>query len=90
MQSQLEKNQLLRITAQIDLLERMKDIYVRTPGHDKFKEWIVSLMNQMPGMGENIAGDLTNLTGTLIGPSPATTAQETNTTDCTNQSPLES
>jgi hypothetical protein len=80
MQSQLEKNQVERITAQINLLERMKDIYVRMMGCERYKERIVSLMNQMPGMAD-VAGDLA---GTSIALSPATTGQDTNVTDVSN------
>ncbi len=86
MQSQHEKNQVERITAQINLLERMKDIHVRMMGRERYEERIVSLMNQMPGMAD-VAGDLA---GTSIALSPATTGQEANVTDVSNRSPLDS
>ncbi len=37
------------IVSQINVMQRMKDVYVRMMGQEKYKK-IVSLMNQMPGV----------------------------------------
>ena len=70
MQSQMEKYKVDRIMTQIDLMERMWDIYVRNMGREKYEARIVHLMNTMPGMEQDLPADLV---GTLIAaPSPAT------------------
>lgn len=50
MQSQVEINKVTRITNQINLMERMKEIYVRSMGIEKYEQKIVGLINQMPDM----------------------------------------
>ncbi len=50
MQSQVEINKVTCITNQINLMERMKEIYVRTMGIEKYEQKIVGLINQMPDM----------------------------------------
>ena len=46
----VEKNQVDAIVSQIDVMQRMKDVYVKIMGQEKYDEKIVALMNQMPGM----------------------------------------
>jgi hypothetical protein len=50
MQSQVEINKVTRITNQINLMKRMKEIYVRSMGIEKYEQKIVGLINQMPEM----------------------------------------
>ena len=52
MQSQVDMNKVTRITNQINLMERMKEIYVRTMGIEKYEQKIVALINQMPDMAD--------------------------------------
>ncbi len=56
MQSQVEINKVTRITNQINLMERMKEIYVRTMGIEKYEQKIVGLINQMPDMADAPVG----------------------------------
>ena len=55
MQSQVEINKVTRITNQINLMERMKEMYVRTMGLEKYEQKIVALINKMPDMAEGDA-----------------------------------
>jgi hypothetical protein len=50
LQSVVKKNQVDAIVSQIDVMQRMKDMYVKIMGHKKYDEKIVALMNQMPRM----------------------------------------
>ncbi len=50
LQSVVKKNQVDAIVSQIDVMQRMKDVYVKIMGQEKYDEKIVTLMNQMPGM----------------------------------------
>ena len=52
MQSQVEINMVTRISNQINLMERMKEIYVRLMGIEKYEQKIVGLINQMPDMAD--------------------------------------
>jgi hypothetical protein len=49
LQSMVEKNQVDAIVSQIDVIQRMKDVYGKIMGQEKYDEKIVALMNQMPG-----------------------------------------
>ncbi len=46
----VKKNQVDAIVSQIDAMQRMKDVYVKIMGQEKYDKKIVALMNQMPGM----------------------------------------
>ncbi len=70
MQSQMEKNKVDCIMTQIDLMERMRDVYVRNMGREKYEARIVHLMNTMPGMEQDVPGDLVGTS--IAAPSPAT------------------
>ncbi len=50
MQSVVKKHQVDAIVSQIDVMQRMIDMYVKTIGQEKYDEKIVALMNQMPVM----------------------------------------
>jgi hypothetical protein len=50
LQSVVKKNQVDAIVSQIDMIQRMKDVYVKIMGQEKYDKKIVPLMNQMPGM----------------------------------------
>ncbi len=50
LQSVVENNQVDAIVSQIDVMQRMKDIYGKIMGQEKYDEKIIALMNQMPGM----------------------------------------
>ena len=63
MQSQMEKNKVDCIMTQIDLMERMRDVYVRNMGREKYEARIVCLMNTMPGIEQDLPS---NLVGTSI------------------------
>jgi hypothetical protein len=56
MQSQVEINMVTRISNQINLMERMKEIYVRLMGIEKYKQKVVGLINQMPDMADAPVG----------------------------------
>ena len=56
MQSQVEINMVTRISNQINLMERMKEIYVRLMGIKKYKQKVVGLINQMPDMADAPVG----------------------------------
>ena len=58
MQSQVEINKVTRITNQINLMERMKEIYVRSMGIEKYEQKVVGLINQMPDMADAPVGFL--------------------------------
>ncbi len=46
----VKKDQVDAIVSQIDVMQRMKDVYMKIMGQEKYDEKIVALMNQMPGM----------------------------------------
>jgi uncharacterized protein YlbG (UPF0298 family) len=46
----VQKNQVDAIVSQIDVIHRIKEVYVKIMGQEKYDEKIVALMNQMPGM----------------------------------------
>lgn len=48
--SVVAKNKVDAIVSQIDVMQRMKDVYVKMMGQEKYDAQIVHLMNQMPGM----------------------------------------
>jgi hypothetical protein len=50
MQLVVEKNKVDAIVFQIDVIQRIKDVYVRIMGQEKYDMKMVFLMNQMPGM----------------------------------------
>jgi hypothetical protein len=52
MQSQVDINKVTRITNQINLMEIMKEMYVRSMGIEKYEEKVVALINKMPDMAD--------------------------------------
>ncbi len=52
MQSQIEINKVTRIMNQINLMERMKEMYVRLMGIKKYEQKVVALINKMPDMAD--------------------------------------
>jgi hypothetical protein len=46
----VKKNKVDAIVSQIDVVQRMKDVYVKIMGQEKYDKKIIALMNQMPGM----------------------------------------
>ena len=52
MRSQVEINKVTHITNQINLMERMKEMYVRTMGIKKYEQKVVALINKMPDMAD--------------------------------------
>ena len=50
LQSVVKKNHMDAIVSQIDVMQRMKDVYVKIMGQERYDEKIVTLMNQMPGV----------------------------------------
>ena len=48
------KTRVDAVRAQIKMMQQMESVYVRKMGQDKYDNMIVSLMNQMPGMGHSI------------------------------------
>ena len=52
MQSQVDINKVTRITNQINLMEIMKEMYVRSMGIEKYEEEVVALINKMPDMAD--------------------------------------
>ncbi len=52
MQSQVEINKVTRITNQINLMERMKEMYVSLMGIEKYEQKVVALINKMPDMAD--------------------------------------
>ncbi len=50
LQSVVEKNTVDAIVSQIDVMQRMKDVYVKIMGQEKYDEKFVALINQMPEM----------------------------------------
>ncbi len=50
MQSKVKKNQVDAIASQINVIQRMKDIYARMMGQEKYNKKIFALINQIPEM----------------------------------------
>jgi hypothetical protein len=50
LQSMVEKSQVDAIVSQIDVMQRIKDVYMKIMGQEKYDKKIVALMKQMPGM----------------------------------------
>jgi hypothetical protein len=60
MRLQLENNKVDAIVKQVEVMEKMRDVYVKSMGVDKYEEQIVHLMSQLPNL-EPSATDLSIL-----------------------------
>ncbi len=54
---QLENNNVDAIVKQVEVMEKLRDVYMRRTGVDKYEEQIVHLMSQLPNL-EQSATDL--------------------------------
>jgi hypothetical protein len=57
MRLQLENNNVDAIVKQVEVMEKLRDVYMRRTGVDKYEEQIVHLMSQLPNL-EQSATDL--------------------------------
>ena len=57
MRSQVEKNIVEAIVSQINVMRDNAEIYIAMFGEEKYREKVGQLMNKLPGLGTNNAGN---------------------------------